>query len=138
MKKMLATVVIAAGFGLYALFYHKTTVPVTANENNHSSASGSNAQTAYKDGTYTGSVADAFYGTVQVQAVIQGGKVTNIQFLQYPNDQPESVSVNQAAMPSLKQEAIAAQNANVDIVSGATQTSNAFQQSLASALSQAK
>ena len=92
----------------------------------------------YVDGTYTGNPADAYYGNVQVQAIIQGGKITDVQFLQYPNTHSTSVYINSQAMPYLKQEAIQAQNANVNIVSGATDTSMAFQQSLASALSQAK
>ena len=92
----------------------------------------------YKDGTYTGPVTDAFYGNIQVQAVIQGGKIVNVVFLQYPNDRSTSVMINQQAMPFLKQEAIQAQSAKVDIVSGATDSSQAFIQSLQQALSQAK
>ncbi len=92
----------------------------------------------YVDGTYTGSVADAYYGNVQVQAIISGAKITDVQFLQYPNTHSTSVYINSQAMPYLKQEAIQAQSANVDIVSGATDTSMAFQQSLATALAQAK
>ncbi len=92
----------------------------------------------YKDGSYTGPVTDAYYGNVQVQATIQGGKLTNVQFLQYPNDRGTSIRINGQAMPMLTQEAIQAQSANVDIVSGATQTSEAFQQSLAAALANAK
>ncbi len=92
----------------------------------------------YKDGTYTGSVANAFYGNVQVQATIQGGSVTSVQFLQYPNDRPNSVAINSQAMPILQQEAIQAQSNNVSIVSGATDTSQAFIASLGSALSQAQ
>jgi uncharacterized protein with FMN-binding domain len=92
----------------------------------------------YTDGQYTGSVADAYYGNIQVQATISGGKLTNVTFLQYPSDRSYSRSVNGQAMPYLKAEAIAAQSANVDIVSGATDSSQAFQQSLASALAQAQ
>jgi len=92
----------------------------------------------YKDGTYTGSVADAFYGNVQVSAIISGGKISDVQFLQYPNDRRQSIQINTQAMPLLKQEAIQAQSANVNGVSGASQTSGAFVQSLQSALSQAK
>ena len=92
----------------------------------------------YKDGTYTGNPADAFYGNIQIQATIQGGKITNVQFLQYPNDRSRSLAINTLAMPNLKQEAIQAQSANVNIVSGATDSSQAFMQSLASALNQAK
>lgn len=92
----------------------------------------------YKDGVYTGSVADAFYGNVQVQVTVSGGKITDVVFLQYPNDRSTSVEINQQAMPYLKQEAIQVQNSQVDTVSGASQTSRAFRESLASALSQAK
>ena len=91
----------------------------------------------YKDGSYTGSVADAFYGNVQVKAVINGGKITNVQFLQYPSDRSTSVRINSQAMPLLTQEAIQVQSAQVDGVSGATATSQAFIQSLSSALQQA-
>jgi uncharacterized protein with FMN-binding domain len=96
------------------------------------------SQGLYKDGVYTGGVADAFYGNIQVQVVVQGGKITDVVFLQYPNDRGRSIAINTQAMPYLKQEAIAAQRANVDIVSGATATSQAFITSLGSALSQAR
>ena len=95
------------------------------------------ATTSYKDGQYTGAVADAFYGNVQVQTTISNGKITDVQFLQYPSDRTRSQMISNMAMPVLKQEAIAAQSANVDAVTGATQTSRAFIQSLQSALSQA-
>ena len=92
----------------------------------------------YKDGTYTGSVEDAFYGNIQVQVTISNGKISDVQFLQYPNDRSTSIMINSQAMPLLKQEAITAQSASVDIVSGATDSSQAFIQSLTNALSQAK
>src|SRR5258706_3536709 len=92
----------------------------------------------YKDGQYTGDVADAFYGNIQVEVSIQNGKIADVQFLQYPNDRQTSIQINQQAMPYLRQEAIQAQNANVDIVGGATDSSQAFRESLASALGRAK
>lgn len=91
----------------------------------------------YKDGTYTGSVADAFYGNIQVQAVISGGRITDVIFLQYPSDRNTSIYINSQAMPLLKQEAIQVQSAQVDGVSGATASSGAFIQSLGDALKQA-
>lgn len=93
---------------------------------------------AYKDGSYTGPVEDAFYGNVQVQVSIANGKISSVQFLQHPSDNLHSVAVNDVAMPNLQQEAIQAQSASVDIVSGATATSQAFIQSLQAALNQAK
>lgn len=95
-------------------------------------------QGLYKDGVYTGGVADAFYGNIQVQATIQGGRITDVAFLQYPSDRSRSIEINSQAMPYLRQEAIAVQSANVNIISGATATSQAFVASLGSALSQAK
>lgn len=92
----------------------------------------------YKDGTYTGSVADAYYGNIQVQVSIQNGKIADVAFLQYPNDRGTSREINGQAMGYLRSEAISAQSANVDIVSGATDSSLAFRQSLTYALSQAK
>ncbi len=92
----------------------------------------------YADGTYTGAAADAYYGYVQIRATVQGGKLTAVDFLQYPNDRRTSQQINSRAMPELKSEAIAAQSANVSGVSGATDTSQAFIQSLGDALAQAK
>lgn len=91
----------------------------------------------YTDGTYTGSVADAYYGNVEVSVTISGGKITDVKFLQYPDTHSTSVIINQQAMPYLQQEAIKSQNANVQLISGATFTSQAFIQSLKAALSKA-
>lgn len=95
-------------------------------------------QGQYKNGVYIGSEADAFYGIVQVQVYVSNGKISDVQFLQYPNDRGTSIEINSQAMPYLKQEALQAQSAAVDIVSGATQTSQAFIESLKSALDKAK
>ena len=147
MKKIVVTGFVIIVFVLYAIYHNIATdvVSTASSKNNGVSATDASVGTAssqttgtYKDGTYTGSAADAFYGTIQVQATIQNGKITDVQFLQYPNDRDDSIQINQMAMPQLKQEAIQAQSANVDIVSGATDSSQAFMQSLGSALSQAK
>lgn len=92
----------------------------------------------YTDGSYTGAATDAFYGIVQVKAVVTGGRLVDVQFLQFPNDRSTSREISAQAMPLLTQEAIAAQSAQVNGVSGATATSDAFVQSLGSALAQAK
>ena len=92
----------------------------------------------YKDGSYTGSVDDAQWGVVQVKAIIKNGKITDVQFLQYPSDRNRSVYINSIADPQLSSEAIQAQSANVNVVTGATDSSLAFIQSLTDALSQAR
>lgn len=94
-------------------------------------------QGKFKDGVYTGSRADAFYGYMQVKVTVSGGRITDVVFLEYPSDRGTSVEINSQAMPYLKQEAIAAQDSNVNIVTGATDSSYAFRESLKTALSQA-
>jgi len=123
---------------------NSTSTPAnTSTGNSGSSTSTGNTGTSnssssqYKDGKYTGSVADAYYGNVQVSVTISGGKITDVKFLQYPDTHSTSVAINQQAMPYLRQEAIQSQSSNVQLISGATFTSQAFIQSLQTALSQA-
>jgi len=156
-KKFAVAVLIIGAFILYSLLYgHANVVAVLPNNSTNSSSSGRGSSTSvvpatpgttntagtpgslYKDGSYTGSVADAQWGYIQVKAIISNGKITDVQFLQYPNERNRSIMINNYADPQLTSEAIAAQSANVDIVTGATDTSQAFIQSLSDALSQAK
>ena len=158
MKKTIVSLVIIGTFVLYSFLHAHSglvaVVPTTSTDPRFSSNSATtpppsetpgatvtpNATpgSGYKDGSYTGSVADAQWGVVQVKAVITNGKITNVQFLQYPNDRNRSIEINSYADPQLSSEAIQAQSANVDIVTGATDSSEAFMQSLSDALSQAR
>jgi len=154
MKKIVISVIIIGAFVLYSLI-HAQSAPVAVVPNTSSASRSSSSSAAapgatatsgttstpgslYKDGSYTGSVADAQWGVVQVKAIIQNGKITGVQFLQYPSDHGYSIQVNNYADPQLSSEAIQAQNANVNIITGATLTSEAFMQSLSDALSQAQ
>ena len=92
----------------------------------------------YRNGTYNGNIVNAYYGNIQVQVVISNGKISDVIFLNYPSDRRNSIAINNYAMPILKSETIQAQSASVNAVSGATFTSQAFNQSLTSALNQAK
>jgi uncharacterized protein with FMN-binding domain len=144
MKKLILAVVVVVSFILYSLFNRNenNASTVTTSQVNTPAATGPAASpsssTSYKDGSYTGNAADAIYGYIQVKATVSGGKLTNVEFLQYPNDRRTSIEINSQAMPLLKQEAIKAQSSQVDGVSGATDTSQAFIQSIGDALSQAK
>ena len=163
MRKFIVAVLIVGSFILYSLLYnHSNPVALPNNSANSSSSSSSSPRPSptsvipaiipatptakaasapgslYKDGSYTGSVADAQWGNIQVKAIIQNGKLTNVQFLQAPNDRNRSIRINESADPQLASEAIQAQSAQVDVVTGATDTSDAFVQSLSDALSQAK
>lgn len=139
MKKYLLSAAVVFAFIIYSV----TTTNKTSSSVSTQTTTPSNSPTvatatkSYKDGTFTGTVADAFYGNVQVSAVIQNGKLTTVNILQSPTDRPHSIEINSQAMPILQSEAIKAQSASVDIVSGATDSSTAFISSLTSALSQA-
>lgn len=91
----------------------------------------------YKDGSYTGERVYNYHGYIQVQAVISGGKISNVVSLEYPKG-GDSGQINRYAMPRLTQEAIVAQSSKVNTISGATDTSGAFRQSLESALALAR
>lgn len=95
------------------------------------------AGAGYADGTYTGPTVDAYYGLVQVQAIVQSGRLAAIKVLRYPSDRRTSLFINRQALPMLRDEVIRAQSAKVDIISGATLTSKAFIRSLDAALRQA-
>lgn len=119
------------------------TVPVSSPTRSGSQAVPQTTQSAgvskvYKDGTFKGSVADAYYGNVQVQVTTRNGRIVDVVFLDHPHDRNTSVQINDYAMPILRSEAIKVQSAQVDTVSGATATSGAFRESLSSALNQAQ
>jgi uncharacterized protein with FMN-binding domain len=85
-------------------------------------------------GTFTGGAADTAYGPVQVQISVSGGKITSVQILQVPQESSHDVRINSQAVPILNQEAVQAQSAQIDSVSGATYTSQGYTQSLQSAI----
>lgn len=87
--------------------------------------------------TYTGSVAQTRWGPVQVEVTVTAGKLTTVTVLQQPNGNPKDEEINAYALPILDQETLSAQSANIDMVSGATVTSDGYLQSLQSALDEA-
>ena len=91
----------------------------------------------YRDGSYTGDDMQNPYGDVQVKAVISGGRITDVVAVQLPSDRARSAEISQAAGPMLHDEALQAQSAQIDLLSGATFTSDGYQRSLQSALDQA-
>jgi uncharacterized protein with FMN-binding domain len=92
---------------------------------------------SYKDGTYTGDNASTVYGDVRIAVVVSGGKIIDVNFLRMPDDRGHTQEVTDFAEPLLKQETLRKQSAHIDFVSGATQTSEGYQQSLQSALDMA-
>jgi len=86
------------------------------------------------NGTASGSVTQYPYGELQVTATVSGGRITNVSTQVQSND-PRSQQIDDASLPMLRSQALSAQSANIQGVSGATYTSQAFASSLQSALS---
>jgi len=93
--------------------------------------------TALANGTVAGPVVQTRFGPVQVQVTIAGGKISDVTALQLPSDRQRSAEISGIVGPMLQSEALAAQSAQIDLISGATYTSDAYAQSLQSALDQA-
>ncbi len=87
--------------------------------------------------TIDGDPFDNQYGTVQVRVTLQGKQITGITALQMPSDRQRSAEISQQAEPLLQQEALQAQSAQIDIIGGASYTSQSYAQSLQSALDKA-
>lgn len=88
---------------------------------------------AGRSGAFTGKAVDTRYGTVQVRAVLSGGRLTDVVVLQQTQG-GRSSSIDAYALPVLKSEALKKQSAAIDVVSGATYTSGGYAQSLQAAL----
>jgi uncharacterized protein with FMN-binding domain len=93
--------------------------------------------TALANGTVTGPVVQTQFGPVQVQVTIANGKITDVTALQLPSDRQRSAYISGIVGPMLQSEALTAQSAQIDLISGATYTSDAYAQSLQAALDQA-
>ena len=77
------------------------------------------------------------YGTIQVRIVTVGKQIRSVAFAQLVGDEELSDLINAQAGPVLLQRTLVAQSADIDTVSGATYTSDAYRQSLQSALDKA-
>jgi uncharacterized protein with FMN-binding domain len=93
--------------------------------------------TASVQRTFTGDDFPNQYGDVQVQIVVRGGRLVDVRPLQLPYSHSRSAEISQEAEPILRQEALQAQSAQIDLLSGATFTSESYAESLQSALDRA-
>jgi uncharacterized protein with FMN-binding domain len=91
-----------------------------------------------KDGSFDGAPIFTEWGPVEVRIVVAGGKITDVVALQTPNEHSRSVQINQRAVPILRKEALQAQSASIDTVSGASVTSDGYRESLQSAIDAAR
>ncbi|MDR6689016.1 uncharacterized protein with FMN-binding domain [Arthrobacter sp. 1088] len=101
--------------------------------NGSTGTSGSTAESTTA-ATYDGASVQTRFGTVQVQVTIQNGKITEVTPLQLTDAERKSAQISSRAAPVLRSEVLRAQSANVQTVSGATVTSEAYLTSLQAAL----
>jgi uncharacterized protein with FMN-binding domain len=97
-----------------------------------SSGSGSSGSTAV-----AGDSVQTRWGPVQVRITVKNGKIVTSEAIAYPNSNHHDVKINSYAVPILNQQAVEAQSADIDGVSGATVTSGGYEQSLQSAIDKA-
>ena len=74
---------------------------------------------------------------MQVQITVQNGKITDVSILQVPWNDRHDQMINSQAVPVYNSEAVQAQSADIDVVSGATVTWEGYTQSLQSAIDKA-
>ncbi|MDJ0392927.1 FMN-binding protein [Rhodococcus sp. G-MC3] len=77
------------------------------------------------------------FGPVQVQITVTDGAITDAAAIEYPTSNGRDQQINARAVPVLEQETVAAGTADIDMVSGATYTSEGYVKSLQSAIDQA-
>ena len=87
--------------------------------------------------TVASDVVSTQYGNVQLKVTISGGKITDVTPVQLPQTDPKSYAISSYAAPLLRQSALSKQSANIDLVSGATYTSDGYKAALQSALDRA-
>jgi uncharacterized protein with FMN-binding domain len=98
-----------------------------------SASAGTTSNTGGKK-VVNGTVAQTRWGPVQVQVTISGGKITEITALQVPDGNFRDQEINSYAVPQLREEVLQAQSASIDMISGATITSEGYIESLQAAL----
>ncbi len=109
-----------------------------ASSNTISSGTATAQSSGYKDGTYQGGDFSSQYGDVQISVIVEGGKISGVNFDQLTAFDDHSRAINDFAAPRLKHQTLATQSASIDGVSGATYTSQDYIRSLQSALDKAR
>ena len=117
-----------------------TDTPSTGTSDGGSSSSGTTGDSGSSSSaakTYTGDAVSTRFGDVQVKITVVDGKVTDAEVTQVPWNDHKDQEINSYAVPILNSEAVKAQSADIDMVSGATFTSQGYIGSLQSAIDQA-
>jgi uncharacterized protein with FMN-binding domain len=135
---VIVVVVLVAAKPKQKLGRTSTPVQISTSSKSGSSSSPTPAPPASSKvtGVFSGTTETTEYGPVQVEIAVQNGKIVDVKALQYPVDRPRSEFISSQAIPLLREEALQAQSAQINLISGATFTSNGFGESLQSAIEQ--
>ena len=125
-----------------AVVVQSTAAPISSTE--ATAATPNSTGTCIKPVALTPTVVDGGvfankFGPVQVQATFAAdGSLSSVDILQFPDQDGKSIRINDSAIPTLNNEALASQSASVDTVSGATYTTKDYERSLQSAIDAAR
>ncbi|MCQ4079928.1 FMN-binding protein [Streptomyces sp. RB6PN25] len=115
-----------------------TPAPTSSSTASAPTAGSGSKKSSADSGSFVGSTVQTDYGPVQVEITMSDGKLTGVTALQTPSGAARSQEIAAYAVPRLTQEALGAQSAQIDAVSGASYTSAGYIQSLQSALDKAR
>lgn len=139
---LLATVTLTVAFSLLSLpgmdQFAQATTPIVSEDSSTSTAPPATTIPTPVLSTFDGAIVATRWGPVQVRARFNNGVLEDVITLAYPDDRRTSVAINQQALPMLRAEALSAQSANVDTISGASVTSRGYVTSLQSAIDAAQ
>ena len=137
----LTTVVLLFGYHTSTAGPAATSVlapPVAGSSSSTESTDSSDSSSATSSAkTYTGPSTDTQWGPVQVAITVANGKITDVTVPVYPNGNGRDAEINAYALPILTKATLASQDGNVDMISGATVTSQGYAKSLQGALDEA-
>lgn len=102
-----------------------------------SGSGGAGSAAAGASATYVGDEVTTPFGVVQVKITVADGTITAAEAVQVPMRDRHDQMINSRAVPVYNSEAVDAQSAEIDAVSGATVTWEAYTESLQSAIDQA-
>jgi uncharacterized protein with FMN-binding domain len=143
MRKAVAALVVTA-VAVVLLASYDTHPPRTLNPNSALRAKAerrvAEAAPAPRPGTKsaTGPLILTPFSAIQVKATLTRGKLTGVETISLTGDGPHTRALNARAEPILRAEALRSASADIDVVSGATYTSESWRESLKAAIDAAR
>jgi uncharacterized protein with FMN-binding domain len=125
---------VAGTAGVLAFHPHSAAAPAATATAKATATARASSSTSSGSRSATGDAIPTRYGDAQVRVTVRKGRIVGITAVELQGGDPRSQMISSSAEPILRQEALSAQSAAIDSVSGATYTSASYDQSLQSAL----